>query len=317
MSPQAGRSVVDPVDPLEDSSPTRTTTSRSQWFDDSYWMQLLRRRERRQRQGDRTPRRPATRRTAASASTPISPVSPSTATPPSRSLRSLTAGTTVFDYSETSGNEIPSSGIGNYWTILGRGMFMPATHRDYLEDGQPGQGTNSTTISADIVRPLLYQQLCDPPLHGQLQPQVGHCRRPVGFRPDRQPQLLQEQLPVSGRQRHQPDPARPTKGGRQTNRLSLQAHVDYNKSFGDHNLSAMAGYDFLKRKINGMSMTVQGAESDKTPTLGAGTTPTAWTDTQTPWCQYLLFRTSELQLQGEIHAGLHHARRRFVALRQG
>ena len=61
--------------------------------------------------------------------------------------KSLTAGTT-FDYSETSGNEIPSSGIGNYWTILGRGMFMPATHRDYLEDGQPGQGTNSTTISA-------------------------------------------------------------------------------------------------------------------------------------------------------------------------
>ena len=54
--------------------------------------------------------------------------------------KSLTAGTT-FDYSETSGNEIPSSGIGNYWTILGRGMFMPATHRDYLEDGQPGQGT--------------------------------------------------------------------------------------------------------------------------------------------------------------------------------
>ena len=72
-------------------------------------------------------------------------------------------------------------------------------------------------------------------------------------------------------------------------RLSFQAHVDYNKSFGDHNLSAMAGYDFLKRKINGMSMTVQGAESDKTPTLGAGTTPTAWTDTQTPWCQISYF----------------------------
>ena len=51
----------------------------------------------------------------------------------------------------------------------------------------------------------------------------------------------------------------------------------------------MAGYDFLKRKINGMSMTVQGAESDKTPTLGAGTTPTAWTDTQTPWCQISYF----------------------------
>ncbi len=106
-------------------------------------------------------------------------------------------------------------------------------------------------------------------------------------------------------------------GWSQTNRLSFQAHVDYNKSFGDHNLSAMAGYDFLKRKINGMSMTVQGADLAVRPTLGAGTTPTDMDRHPDAVVPDLLFRTSELQLQGEIHAGLHHARRRFVALRQG
>ena len=201
--------------------------------------------------------------------------------------KSLTAGTT-FDYSETSGNEIPSSGIGNYWTILGRGMFMPATHRDYLEDGQPGQGTNSTTISAawfdryytnnyvtrrstanfnlkwDIVDGLsAFAQI------------ANHNSYKNSY------QYLAGNAISQTRQTYE--------GWSQTNRLSFQAHVDYNKSFGDHNLSAMAGYDFLKRKINGMSMTVQGAESDKTPTLGAGTTPTAWTDTQTPWCQISYF----------------------------
>ncbi len=62
-------------------------------------------------------------------------------------LRNLKA-TTVFDYSETKGNTLPSSGIATYWTTVGRGMFMPATHRDYLDDGTPAQGTNNTTISA-------------------------------------------------------------------------------------------------------------------------------------------------------------------------
>ena len=43
-------------------------------------------------------------------------------------LRNLKA-TTVFDYSETKGNTLPSSGIATYWTTVGRGMFMPATPR--------------------------------------------------------------------------------------------------------------------------------------------------------------------------------------------
>ena len=139
-----------------------------------------------------------------------------------------------------------------------------------------------------MVRPLLYQQLCDPPptanfnLKWDIVDGLSAFAQIANHNSYKNSyQYLAGNAISQTRQTYE--------GWSQTNRLSFQAHVDYNKSFGDHNLSAMAGYDFLKRKINGMSMTVQGAESDKTPTLGAGTTPTAWTDTQTPWCQISYF----------------------------
>ena len=283
--PRGWSSVVDPVDPSK-IIVFQDNDQQSQWFDDSYWMQYY--------VGVNGGSDKVTYAASASymkdggigINTDFSRFTFHGNTS-FKITKSLTAGTT-FDYSETSGNEIPSSGIGNYWTILGRGMFMPATHRDYLEDGQPGQGTNSTTISAawfdryytnnyvtrrstanfnlkwDIVDGLsAFAQI------------ANHNSYKNSY------QYLAGNAISQTRQTYE--------GWSQTNRLSFQAHVDYNKSFGDHNLSAMAGYDFLKRKINGMSMTVQGAESDKTPTLGAGTTPTAWTDTQTPWCQISYF----------------------------
>lgn len=283
--PRGWSSVVDPVDPSK-IIVFQDNDQQSQWFDDSYWMQYY--------LGVNGGSDKVTYAASASymkdggigINTDFSRFTFHGNTS-FKITKSLTAGTT-FDYSETSGNEIPSSGIGNYWTILGRGMFMPATHRDYLEDGQPGQGTNSTTISAawfdryytnnyvtrrstanfnlkwDIVDGLsAFAQI------------ANHNSYKNSY------QYLAGNAISQTRQTYE--------GWSQTNRLSFQAHVDYNKSFGDHNLSAMAGYDFLKRKINGMSMTVQGAESDKTPTLGAGTTPTAWTDTQTPWCQISYF----------------------------
>lgn len=283
--PRGWSSVVDPVDPSK-IIVFQDNDQQSQWFDDSYWMQYY--------VGVNGGSDKVTYAASASymkdggigINTDFSRFTFHGNTS-FKITKSLTAGTT-FDYSETSGNEIPSSGIGNYWTILGRGMFMPATHRDYLEDGEPGQGTNSTTISAawfdryytnnyvtrrstanfnlkwDIVDGLsAFAQI------------ANHNSYKNSY------QYLAGNAISQTRQTYE--------GWSQTNRLSFQAHVDYNKSFGDHNLSAMAGYDFLKRKINGMSMTVQGAESDKTPTLGAGTTPTAWTDTQTPWCQISYF----------------------------
>ena len=143
--PRGWSSVVDPVDPSK-IIVFQDNDQQSQWFDDSYWMQYY--------VGVNGGSDKVTYAASASymkdggigINTDFSRFTFHGNTS-FKITKSLTAGTT-FDYSETSGNEIPSSGIGNYWTILGRGMFMPATHRDYLEDGQPGQGTNSTTISA-------------------------------------------------------------------------------------------------------------------------------------------------------------------------
>ena len=136
--PRGWSSVVDPVDPSK-IIVFQDNDQQSQWFDDSYWMQYY--------VGVNGGSDKVTYAASASymkdggigINTDFSRFTFHGNTS-FKITKSLTAGTT-FDYSETSGNEIPSSGIGNYWTILGRGMFMPATHRDYLEDGQPGQGT--------------------------------------------------------------------------------------------------------------------------------------------------------------------------------
>lgn len=136
--PRGWSSVVDPVDPSK-IIVFQDNDQQSQWFDDSYWMQYY--------LGVNGGSDKVTYAASASymkdggigINTDFSRFTFHGNTS-FKITKSLTAGTT-FDYSETSGNEIPSSGIGNYWTILGRGMFMPATHRDYLEDGQPGQGT--------------------------------------------------------------------------------------------------------------------------------------------------------------------------------
>ncbi|MFQ7503332.1 MAG: hypothetical protein ACLRMJ_09945 [Alistipes finegoldii] len=120
-----------------------------------------------------------------------------------------------------------------------------------------------------MVRPLLYQQLCDPPLHGQLQPQVGHCRRLsaaqiANHNSYKNLQYLAGNAIGRTRQTYE--------GWSQTNRLSFQARrFAVLRRPQSH---AMAGYDFLKRKINGMSMTVQ-APIRQDPDAGAAP-PTAW-----------------------------------------
>lgn len=283
--PAGWQSVADPVDPTK-TIVFQDNDQQKQWFDDSYWMQYY---------------------VGANGGNDKITYSASTSymkdggiginTDYSRFTfhgnttfkvtRRLTAGTT-FDYSETNGNEIPSSGIGNYWTILGRGMFMPATHRDYLEDGTPNKGTNDTTISAawfdkyytyeyvtrrstanfnlkwDIVDGLsAYAQIAN---HNQYknsnQYQAGNA-------------ISNE------RQTYE--------GWSQSNRLSFQTYLDFHRTFGNHDLSAMVGYDYLKRTTNSMGMTVTGSESDKTPTLAAGTVAKSWTDINTPWCQISYF----------------------------
>ena len=200
----------------------------------------------------------------------------------------LTVGTT-FDYSQAAGDELPSSGIGNYWTTVGRGMFMPATHRDWLPDGTPAQGTNNTTISAawfkeyytykyvsrrstanfnlkwDIIDGLTF--------FAQI---ANHNNYRINN------QFLAGNAISNLRQTYE--------GWGQTNRLSFQTYLNYTKTFKEkHNFSAMVGYDLMYRTVNSLGITVDGAESDKTPTIAAGPNVKTHTDVNTPWSQVSWF----------------------------
>ena len=64
--------------------------------------------------------------------------------------------------------------------------------------------------------------------------------------------------------------------------LSTQGYLNYRKTFAqDHTIEGTVGFDYMKNTVNGLSLTVTGADSDKVPTLAAGTDATGWADTNT------------------------------------
>ena len=196
--------------------------------------------------------------------------------------------TTVFDYSDRSGNTIPDSGIGNYWTILGRGMFMPTTHRDFLADGTPAQGTNNTTISAlwfDKYYTSTYMSrraTANFNLDWKITPDFEWYAQVADHNMySRDNQYLAANAISSLRTNYE-------RWGDQ-NRLNFQTYGKFNKDFGKSHLDAMLGYDYTYRKTNAIHLTTTGAVSDKVPTTSSGTTVTSWGDTQTPLCQESFF----------------------------
>lgn len=66
---------------------------------------------------------------------------------------------------------------------------------------------------------------------------------------------------------------RPTKEAfTETNRMDFQTYLNWKKTFAeDHNIDVVAGYDYMKDKNNSIDARVQGAASDKIPTLNVGT----------------------------------------------
>src|SRR5690606_11557799 len=62
-------------------------------------------------------------------------------------------------------------------------------------------------------------------------------------------------------------------GFSETSRINFQAYANYSKTFGDHDVEAALGTDYLMDKDNSFSASVTGASSDKVPTLSAGSTP--------------------------------------------
>lgn len=188
-------------------------------------------------------------------------------------LRNLKA-TTVFDYSETKGNTLPSSGIATYWTTVGRGMFMPATHRDYLDDGTPAQGTNNTTISAAWFDRYYTSNYTARRMTANfnLEWEIVDGLRAVMQVANHNYYRIDNQRLAGNAISNQ---RRTYEKWGQTNRFSTQGYLNYRKTFAqDHTIEGTVGFDYMKNTVNGLSLTVTGADSDKVPTLAAGTDAT-------------------------------------------
>ncbi len=189
---------------------------------------------------------------------------------------------TTFDYSEQKGNTIPSSGIGDYWTTVGRGMFMPNTHRDYYDDGTPAQGTNNTTISA-----VWFDRYYTSTYTGRRSTANFNLQWDIIDGLKATAQIANHNAYTVSNQRLAGNAIsnlrRTYEGWSQINRFDFQAYLNYSKTFGQgHNLDITAGGDYYRRDNNSMGMTVTGADSDKIPTLAAGTDVLAgWTDVNT------------------------------------
>lgn len=162
-------------------------------------------------------------------------------------LRNLKA-TTVFDYSETKGNTLPSSGIATYWTTVGRGMFMPATHRDYLDDGTPAQGTNNTTISAAWFDRYYTSNYTARRMTANfnLEWEIVDGLRAVMQVANHNYYRIDNQRLAGNAISNQ---RRTYEKWGQTNRFSTQGYLNYRKTFAqDHTIEGTVGFDYMKTR---------------------------------------------------------------------
>lgn len=184
--------------------------------------------------------------------------------------KNLTASST-FDYSQTQMQAFPD----NYWTSVGRGLSIPATHRDVLDDGTPAQGTNNTTMTA-----LWYKTYYD---RNQTQKRASvNTNLTWNITND-----LKAVAQLTNHNRHTRSSyyqkgnaissTRPTSEGfSEVNRVNFQTYANYSPQFsGKHNLDITAGYDYTYDRINSLDAAVTGSVSDKVPTLGSGTVVTS------------------------------------------
>ncbi|WP_461534068.1 SusC/RagA family TonB-linked outer membrane protein [Sinomicrobium sp.] len=184
---------------------------------------------------------------------------------------------TGYDFMETDLEDYP----GNKRNLLHRGLSTPNTHRIYnVETGLPEPGVNGSTPTPDWYKyyydrsqitkrsiafgKLVYDVTDDLSLTGMLTNYNRHTRNSSFIKANEYNGL------------------RPTEEAfSETHRLNFQAYANYSKKFGDHEIDAVVGTDYMKDKYNAFGASVTGASSDKVPTLSAGAIPGAPTSSRT------------------------------------
>ncbi len=181
-------------------------------------------------------------------------------------VHNLTASTT-FDYAETNMEDFPD----NTRNTVIRGLSIPNTHRDYLEDGTPALGTNNTTITAAFYDRYYVR---------------NNTQKRSSFNMNLNWKIvdgLNAVAQLSNHNRHTRSNSflkanaistlRETREGfSELNRVNFQTYLNYKKSLANkHRLDILGGYDYNFDKVNSLDAAVTGAISDKVPTLNAGT----------------------------------------------
>ncbi len=190
---------------------------------------------------------------------------------------------TTFDYSQIEQQSFESAPLNLRNSVI-RGLSVPATHRDWYGDdagadlsGKPVLGVNNTTLPAayynyyykeggstvkrsSVNLNLEWEIIDGLRLVGQFTTHNRHTRS----------NFYVKNNPTTGAN------VRPMKEGfSETNRVDFQTYANYKKLFGKHSLDLVAGYDYMKDKVNSFDVRVQGAVSDKLPVLDAGTSNVA------------------------------------------
>ena len=193
--------------------------------------------------------------------------------------RRLTA-TTTFDYSQIERQMLDGGALNKRNSVI-RGLSVPATHRDWYdaeagEDlaGTPAMGPNNTTLPAAYYN-YYYSDTGETTKRSSVNINlewmiVDGLRAVAQFsnhnRHSRS-HFFVKNNPTTGTN------IRPTKEAfTETNRMDFQTYLNWKKTFAEaHNIDVVAGYDYMKDKNNSIDARVQGAASDKIPTLNVGT----------------------------------------------
>lgn len=174
---------------------------------------------------------------------------------------SLVAG---FDYSQTDSEE-----YDNQMNVISRGLATPPTQKKYNDDGTPTKGYNTSSPN-----PLWYAYYNDQSRTDKRLSAFGKLTYRIidGLKAEAQLSKYNHHYTKESFQKaNEFNGLRPTSASfDELTREKLEAYMTYNKSIMDHSFSVMGGYSYQKDKNKALAASVDGASSDKVPTLTAG-----------------------------------------------
>lgn len=169
-----------------------------------------------------------------------------------------------FDYSQTESEE-----YANQMNVISRGLATPPTQKKYNEDGTPTKGYNATSPN-----PLWYAYYNDQNRTDKRLSAFGKLTYRIidGLKAEAQLSKYNHHYTSDSFQKaNEFNGLRPTSSSfNELTREKLETYVTYNKTISDHSFSAMGGYSYQRDKNKALAAEVDGASSDKVPTLTAG-----------------------------------------------